>query len=264
MRDSIAARIDPRLKAAYADRAHMLRWRRSPLARITRKFVEHYGLSVQQGPFAGMRYPEYAVGRGELVVPQLLGAYERELQPAFDRVLARGYEQIVDVGASDGYYAVGLALKMPRAVVHAFEVNAFPARVCLALARENGVADRIAMRGLADPAALRALPERDSFVLCDCEGCEGELMDPEAVPLLRRSDLIVELHEFAVPGIQETIVERFGATHDVEIVHTDKRYIGEFPKLMELPGVTYVDRELGVSEFRPVPMRWAVLTRRGA
>ena len=264
MRDRIASRVDPRVKRAYADRMHMLRWRRSPAARITRKFVARYGLTVQQGPFAGMRYPESAVGRGELVVPQLLGAYERELHPAFERVVARGYEQVVDVGASDGYYAVGLALKMPATQVHAFEMNDFPARVCRALAEENGVADRVTLRGLADLEALRALPERDSFVLCDCEGCEDELMDPDAVPLLRRSDLIVELHEFAVPDIQATIERRFGATHDIEIVPTDKRYIGEFPKLMDLPGVTYMDREIGVSEFRPVPMKWAVLTRKAA
>jgi hypothetical protein len=264
MREQIARRIHPRFKQAYADRMHMLRWRRSPAARITSRFVAHYGLTVQQGPFAGMRYPDYAVGRGELVVPQLLGAYERELQPAFERVVARGYEQVVDIGASDGYYAVGLALKMPQATVQAFEMNDFPARVCQALAEENGVAGRITLRGLADVDALRALPDRDAFVLCDCEGCEAELMDPEAVPLLRRSDLIVELHEFAVPDIQATIEERFGPTHDVEIVRTEKRYVGEFPRLMELPGVSYMDREMGVSEFRPVPMKWAVLTRRAA
>ena len=264
MLEAIARRIDPRLKHAYADRTHMLRWRRSPVARITTRFVGHYGLTVQQGPFAGMRYPQYAVGRGELVVPQLLGSYERELHPALERVVARGYEQVVDIGASDGYYAVGLAKQMPGATVQAFEMNDFPARVCRALAAENGVADRIELHGLADLEALRALPERGSFVLCDCEGCEDELMDPGAVPLLRQSDLIVELHEFAVPGIQATIERRFGPTHEIEIVQTDKRYIGEFPKLMDLPGVDYVDRELGVSEFRPLPMKWAVLTRKAA
>jgi hypothetical protein len=262
MRQLIADRVPPQAKQAYADRMHMLRWRRSPAARVTRKFVDAYGLTVQQGPFEGMRFPEYAVGRGELVVPQLLGAYERELHPAFERVIARGYEQVVDVGASDGYYAVGLALKMPQTRVRAFEMNDFPARVCRALAAENGVADRIDLGGLATLDELRALPERDSFVLCDCEGCEDELMDPAQVPLLARSDLIVELHEFAVPDIQATIESRFGATHDIEIVHTDKRYTGEFPKLMELKGVSYMDREIGVSEFRPTPMKWAVMTRK--
>lgn len=262
MRELIADRIDPRVKRAYADAAHLARWRRSPAARVTRRFVDHHGLVVQQGPFAGMRYPRYAVGRGELVVPQLLGAYERELHPAFERVIARGYEQVVDVGASDGYYAVGLALEMPQATVRAFEMNDFPARVCRALAEENGVAGRIDLRGLATIDELRAVPDRDSFVLCDCEGGEDELMDPAAVPLLARSDLIVELHEFAVPGIEATIERRFGATHDIEIVPTSKSYIGEFPKLMDLPGVSYMDREIGVSEFRPVPMKWAVLTRR--
>jgi hypothetical protein len=262
MRELIADRVDPRIKQAYADRVHMLKWRRSPVANVTRRFVDHYGLSVQDGPFAGMRYPRFAVGRGEVVVPQLLGAYERELQPFFERVIARRYDQIVDIGASDGYYAVGLALASPGTTVRAFEMLDFPARVCRAMIDENGVGDRVRLGGEATIEELRGLPAAKTFVLCDCEGGESVLMDPDAVPLLRDSDLIVELHEFAVPDIQATIERRFGATHEVEIVHSEKRYIADYPKLMDLPGVGYMDREVGVSEFRPVRMKWAVLTRK--
>jgi hypothetical protein len=218
---------------------------------------------VRSGPFAGMRYPRFAVGRGELVVAQLLGAYELELHDTFEGVIARAPERVVDVGASDGYYAVGFARALPGAVVEAFEMNPFPARVCRALAEENGVADRVRLHGLATPESLAALAApAGTFVLCDAEGAEAELMDPERVPWLRAADLVVELHDFAAPGIEELIRTRFAATHAVEVLHSRRRYVAEHPALMEVPGVSYMDREMGLSEFRPVPISWAVLTCR--
>lgn len=251
--------VPERAKIAHADLIHRLRWRRSPVARGTRRFVRHHGLTVRGGPFKGMIYPKFAVGRGELVVAQLLGAYEREIAPAVERVIERGFEQIVDIGASDGYYAAGLARASPNSTVYAYEMNPFPARVCRALLRANGVEERVVLEGECRLDDLRRLPERESFVLCDCEGCEAQLMDPEAVPLLRSASLIVELHAFVVPDIEAVILDRFSSSHSIEIVPTDPRYIGEFPDLMDVPDITYMDREVVLSEFRPYPMRWAVM-----
>ena len=251
------------MKTTYADVSHRISWYRSPQSRITRRFVAHHGLTVQAGPFAGMRYPRFAVGRGELVVAQLVGAYEEELHDAFRSVIEKAPRVVVDVGASDGYYAVGLARAIPQAVVHAFEINPFPARVCRALAEENGVAGRVVMHGECTLPELAALPAgRPAFVLCDCEGAEAELMDPQAAPLLRRADLIVELHEFAAPGVQATIEARFAPTHDIEIVEARRRVAGEYPAVIQTPGTGYMDWEMGISEFRHSPIRWAILTAR--
>lgn len=254
--------IPGRAKVAHADLVHRWRWRRSPISRITRAFVAHHGLEVQAGPFAGMRYPRFAVERGELVVAQLLGSYEREIAPFIERAVDRGFEQYVDIGASDGYYAVGFARSVPSSTVHAYEMNPFPARVCTRLAEANAAAGSLRLLGECGVADLQALPERRSFVLCDTEGAEAVLMDPDAVPLLRSASLVVELHAFAVPDVEDLIAGRFSATHDIEIVRTEPRYIGEFPALMEVPGVTYLDRQLAVAEFRPYPMAWAVMEPR--
>src|SRR5436305_14622456 len=106
------------VRMAGLDLLHRARWRvRAPHRRITERFVAHHGLTVQRGPFAGLRFPRFAVGRGEMVVPQLLGAYEEELHPVFEELAPRRFDRIVDVGASDGYYAVGMALRWPEALV---------------------------------------------------------------------------------------------------------------------------------------------------
>jgi hypothetical protein len=89
-------------------------------------------------------------------------------------------------------------------------------------------------------------------------------MDPERVPLLRTSAAIIELHDFAAPGIEETVRERFAATHDIEVVRTRTRYPADYPSLAEVPGINYMDRHLAVAEFRPFPMGWALLRPRAA
>lgn len=194
---------------------------------------------------------------------RLLGAYELELRPAVESVVQGAPSTIVDIGASDGYYAVGLARACPASTVYAYEMNFFPARVCHRLAERNGVSDRVAMRGECRTEDLRTLEPADpTFVLSDCEGAEQELMDPDAVPWLRSARLVVELHEFAAPGIEDVICDRFEPSHEIEVVRSRRRYVADWPALMEVPKVGYMDRELGVSEFRPVPIAWAVMNPR--
>jgi hypothetical protein len=259
---TIATRAPEPLKRAYADLRHLTAWRRLPVARITRAYIAANGLVVRGGPFAGLRYPRYAVGRAELLVPQLLGAYEQELHAEVEGVLAARFDTIVDIGSSDGYYAVGFALKSPSSHVLAFEMNPFPARVCRALARENGVESRVDLRGECRPDDLLDLPDGSLFVLCDAEGAELELMDPERAPRLRDASAIVELHEFASPGVGEAISRRFAGTHDVRFVHSGPRFVADYPALMSVPGVGYMDREMAVSEFRHSRISWAVLMPR--
>jgi len=258
----LGGRLPDPVKAQHADLMHRLRWRNSPVARVTRAFVKTHGLTVQDGPFAGMVFPRFAVGRGEMLVPQLLGAYEFELHDALRRAMNGSFDQIVDIGTSDGYYAVGLARGCPGATVVGYEMNDFPARICRSLAEANGVEDRLQLLGECRLEDLQRLPHARSFVLCDCEGAEDHLMQPQSVPLLQRASAIVELHEHVSPGITQRITGRFERTHEIAIVASGRRYPGQWPLLQEVPGVGYMDHELGLSEFRPYPMSWAVMEPR--
>jgi hypothetical protein len=258
----LAALAPERVKRIHADLRHLGRWRRRPIAGVTRAYVKAHGLTVLAGPFAGMRYPRFAVGRAELLVAQLLGAYEQELHPAIRNVLAAEFDTIVDIGASDGFYAVGFALKSPKSRVIAYEMNPFPARVCRALMHENAVESRVALRGQCRPENLDDLPSGSLFLLCDAEGGERELLDPQRAPRLREASAIVELHEFIAPGVGDEIERRFGKTHEVNVVASGPRYTADYPALMAVDGVSYMDRELAVSEFRHSRISWAVLTPR--
>ena len=101
-------------------------------------------LVVQSGPFRGMRYPPQLTSADTLlsdtVVPKLLGSYEAEPDGALMRVFEREYRHIIHIGCAEGYYAVGLALRLPDTPVFAFDINSTNSASCIEMARMNGVA----------------------------------------------------------------------------------------------------------------------------
>ena len=43
-----------------------------------------------------------------MVLPKLIGTYEDELNLIWDKIKAKKYDKFIDVGAAEGYYAIGL------------------------------------------------------------------------------------------------------------------------------------------------------------
>jgi len=207
-------------------------WRSRRVAAVTRRFVAWHGLTVSGGPFAGLVYPDQ---EPLTLAPKLLGIYERELHPAIEAAIAAQPDVIVNVGAADGYYAVGLARRCPDATVIAYEADARQRELCRRVAAANGV--QIDIRGTAGPGDL----DGAALVVMDCEGCERALLQP--LP----ATVIVELHDFLDPGVGDAIAARFADTHTVVLV----------PTAPQPPA-----NELLLSEYRPGPMRWAVITPR--
>jgi FkbM family methyltransferase len=95
------------------------------------------GGRVRQGPFAGLRYINRAVGSA--FIPKLLGIYERELNGCIEAACAAQFPLIVDVGAAEGYYAIGLARRNPAARVIAFEMEETGREALKEMAKLNGI-----------------------------------------------------------------------------------------------------------------------------
>jgi hypothetical protein len=235
--------------------------RREPGLWVARRVSDELGLTVRSGPFAGLRYVEEAVGAPHLadcLPAKLLGSYERELHPALERLLQHDFGAIVNVGAAEGYYAVGLALRTPEARVWAFETDPGRRDLCRELARANGVDARVEIAGECDAGRLAVFGD-DCLVVMDCEGCEVNLLG-EPSRALASSSLIVELHDAIEPRSTRSVEEAFGETHAIELIDARPRYAGDFP---ELDFLGWNNRELAISETRTHPTRWAVVTPRG-
>lgn len=215
------------------------------------------GGRIRSGPFSGLRYVENSVGSA--YIPKLLGIYENELNEEVESICRRRPELIVDIGAGEGYYAIGLAMRNPQSKVIAFEMEPSGQRALRQMADLNRVADRVEIRGKCEPADLAdVIGNTPSPVLiCDTEGYEEKLLDPELVPALARTTILVELHDFIIPGITETLQDRFSRTHRIKHIWQQPRSRDQFPwrtfGTTLLPN-SYLD--WSVSEWRPVRMAW--------
>ena len=214
-----------------------------------------------EGPFQGMHYIDTA--QSSAYIPKLLGIYERELTPQIEELISRQPVLIVDLGAAEGYYAVGLAMRIKNAQLIAFEMEQPGQAALKKMAQLNNVDSRVHIHGKCEtPDLEKALGnESNPVVVCDVEGDEEKLLDPAAVPGLRRSSILVELHDFLVPNITQTLFQRFEATHHIEHIWQESRSRDEFPwrtlGTTLLPG-SYLD--WSVSEWRPVRMAWLWMT----
>ena len=215
------------------------------------------------GPFIGMRYSRDAACKAHIYIPKLLGVYERELNPYIEQACALNFPLIVDVGAAEGYYAVGMALRNPTARVIAFEMDATARAAMAEKVRLNDVGNRVEIRGKCEPDDLeRVLADTPRpYVICDAEGDEAVLLDPATVPSLQRAWILVELHEFIERGISEKIRERFVATHKIAHVWQQERTIADFPfKDFYTRWLPESYLRWAVSESRPERMSWFWMT----
>ena len=217
-------------------------------------------LTVLHGPFAGMRYPA-ARAAGSALVPKILGSYERELHAVIERIVSTGYSDIVDVGCAEGWYAVGLAMRLPGARVHAFDTDADARALCIEMASANGVGDRVGVHGLCDGDTLLSLglgPR--ALIVSDCEGYEAELFTPVVAGQLARHDLLIEVHDRDDPELGERLREHFRPTHDPVVVDSidDTRKLRSY-EFVELTSYPVATRRDALSEGRGMVMEWLFL-----
>ena len=231
------------------------RWR--PIGYLEHLVRSRTGGRIPKGPFAGMRYIHTAFGSA--YVPKLLGIYERELNPFIEQACALNFPLIVDVGAAEGYYAVGMALRNPDARVIAFEMEQKGRAALKEMAELNNVTSRVEIRARCkrpDLAQILATSDR-ALILCDAEGDEETLLDPETIPMLAHTHLLVEVHEFVSAGIAERVMKRFAATHKIRRIWQEDRHRSDLP--FATLGTTLLPRfylDWSVSEWRPERMSW--------
>lgn len=210
---------------------------------------------VQSGPFAGMVLGEsISWGTGN-IAPKLLGVYEQELHPAIEKAISRQPDRAVNVGAAEGYYGVGLARRLPEAMVLTFDTDATSREVCIRAAQLNGVGIVTCIEPFSD---FYLLNNTRNLIVMDVEGAEVELLGNQLgghmmSERLRSCDMIIECHDFITPNATDTLIERFKGTHDIETIFEGPRDPNVIPLLQPMCSL---DRWLAIAEHRPCRMNW--------
>lgn len=222
-------------------------------ARLEDEVYEKTNGVVQAGPFKGMQiYPDKGWAETNHAA-ELLGFFEQELHEFIEAEIGRLSKlenpKIANVGCAEGYYAVGLARRLPHATVHAVEPHERSMQIALKNAENNRV--RIV------PTNIEQALEAPDLIVMDCEGAETEYLDPEKYPGIRNASIIAEMHQ--LPGeddVLRIVRDNLAATHAGKLVFEGARNPNMTPLLWNKSSL---DRWLVVCESRPCIMCWAVL-----
>jgi hypothetical protein len=206
------------------------------LDRVARIVSLHTNAQVASGPFKGltMDYDALPVHGA----PKLLGTYEKEIGGFVEDAIAKSPSRVVNVGASDGYYAVGLARRLPEAKIFVADADPKSVRATTHNAKLNGVSDRIVAIGIIQRGSFaKYLTSPGELVVMDCEGAEFGLLDPKCDPVLNSTNIIVEVHSHA--GSFQALADRFAVTHNVKVARSTDRTPSDLS--ITIPEVDLVD-----------------------
>jgi hypothetical protein len=232
---------------------------------IAHNFMQQYH-KVLAGPFQGLKYGYESIG--SKLYPKILGTYELELHSTVQEIAESKYDQIINVGAAEGYYAIGFAFKMPRVSVIAFETTPSGQKLIKSLAELNGVTSRLAIKGECTPRNLHEFLSEKSCIVMDVEGAEKLLLNPQNGLAILNSDILVEVHEHLVPGIQNQLRSWFNKTHEIKEIQSRKRSSSDFNFDLQLSwdqrfvnSITFnhFNRKIIsrlINEYRKAPVKW--------
>jgi hypothetical protein len=247
----LAPRATTVLSAARARRYSHHLVKQWGLFDLNQRLIAEIGNRVVAGPFEGM----VLTGRAqhEHVGPYLLGTYELELHPWWNRLIHQEFAQIIDIGANFGYYAIGLARHFPLASSVAFDADWWARRTVREMAEANGVRS-VAVKGLCSPSWLRDNLRENALIVSDCEGYEHQLFGTASAPSFASATLVIELHEALSPGVGASIAAAFDSTHLIQQIESRSAT----PAEMRSTNLTSEEMRRASQEVRG-PQSWLLL-----
>jgi hypothetical protein len=143
-----------------------------------------------------------------------------------------------------------------NARVIAFELDPFARHLLRKLAALNDTSDRLTIHRGCTPDTLEGvlIGVDKALVICDTDGYEHELLDPELVPSLKHANLIVETHDYLRPGITNLLVDRFARSHHLEIIDARPRTLDDYPGTRP----AHSSAVAALDEIRPAGQKWLI------
>ena len=136
---------------------------------LSKSVAEKFNYVVSYGAFTGMRLlPFQFWGQGDLGT-KILGLYEKEVVDLFSRIKKKhNYSILVDIGAADGYYAIGSLYSHDVNEVIAFENSQRGRDNLLKHAKLNKVDNKITLLNKATETTLENIlskKDRQTFLI---------------------------------------------------------------------------------------------------
>ena len=214
---------------------------------------------VLGGVFKGVNYTVDAIWSEKY--PKVLGTYEKELFPFIESLEADRYDQIINVGAAEGFFGTALSVKLnvkelifvdPLKESHKFSTQ---------LAADNGLKVSDSLFWISPSKLNKIIGKKKTLLFLDCEGAEAAYLDPTLVPNLANCDVIAETHDFLINNLADSRKQMNEKTHEVVKIQQQKRTLADLSHI-DADIIEQVEEEKWLelmNEKRPKNLFWLVM-----
>lgn len=225
-------------------------------------YLKHNGI-IQLGPFKGLNLTkETNISKGVLAM-KIFGLYE---EAVVEEIIKMGaFNDVVDIGAADGYFPLGLLKAKLATRTICFEATEKGQASILANAKINNCEGDVKIFGSADDTILDKLKAaeftaKNSLLICDIEGGEFEIFSKEFFKSIHGVSLIIELHD-RVQGrsldLRRDLISLLPSDYEHKIIKSKPVSWGGIESLESLHDI---DRSLVTCEGRKALGEWLIAT----
>lgn len=219
----IASKIEPLVRLGYKDLRKKFHARHHAFQAETKaQLFPDSTPKILSGPFTGQSYLDEIIWGS--ITPRWVGSYEHELWGVLEEIIQTPYKTVIDVGCAEGYYATGLASKLPEANIFAYDLDPFSRDQCTRLRELNKCTSNLEILPWCDHAEVKKRTSGKTLLVIDIEGGEMDFLDPAAEGTLKSLDILVEIHRTGddVLTNTKTLQGRFEKSHEITLIHSEK------------------------------------------
>lgn len=224
---------------------------------LGRKVYEYYSGKIAYGVFKGLEINNKSDWSGTKDIgPKVFGLYENQILKWIGQ---KKFDLLIDIGAADGYYALGMLYSNIASTAVTFEISFKDREICKASAITNGVLDKIIIKGEATSSEIIQVIKghNHGLIIMDIEGGEYDLITREVLEAARNYYVVIEIHEVKNEEVKSSMLKLCQEFHNIEKLTGLER---DFPTDKFIEQLTDNERALLVSEGRPYAMSWVALS----
>ncbi len=229
--------------------------------KVLNHLLKIYDYKVAHGMFKEMKLNNNIFWSRNDLITHILGVYEDHIMNELIKFSKQNDSVFIDIGAADGYFAVGAAYSGLFKKVYAFEIEEKGRESLNKNAKSNLCDKNILIKSEANFEGLKDIinVHKRAVVLIDIEGDEFNLLNDQTLKLLSNCNIIVELHPALVKDGYQKQKELISFSKSFFNVSLLKRKNYNPNMFEELDHFTDEERLLAFSEGREDNMSWLIL-----
>ena len=229
--------------------------------KVLNHLIKIHGYKVAHGIFKEMKLNKNIYWSKYDLITHILGVYEEHILDQLVKFSNLNNKIFIDIGAADGYFAIGSAYSGLFKKIYAFEIQKNGREVLHENAKANNCDKNIIIKSEANFNSLKEIinTEKDAVILIDIEGDEFNLLNYETLKLLSNSNIIIELHPSLVTDgykKEKDLINYAKSLFNVSLIKRENYN----PNLYEeLDSFSDEERLIAFSEGRENNMNWLIL-----